>query len=346
MPPGPPTPAHLQVVARQRSVITGVTRSQRHKQRRQSRESAAVRAWAATRCSASRPATGSRFSTMLGFARPGRAAPDRHDRRRSEDDHAGDHPRRGFPPVPIRSTRIRRWDQSGKVSRQDGITVWWDIDAQGSAEFPCPHGTSLILESGITVSFDLSARQRHFLPATSGRSPRALRRVRWKSWTKAAAARHSSSLRALVDRHLSPLRRPGLPHRVAPPSTGASECGCCCTVRRRRWREHLRQVHLHQRRHQRAAGERRRGLHPPGTVSREVLIESARERRSAGLRMADAHRFSSAEATAAPGIDAPALTRPLRPRSDSWNYDFRRGHHHLAIAACEVALLRRGSGGK
>ena len=55
-------------------------------------------------------------------------------------------------------TRIRRWDQSGKVYEQDGTTVWWDIDAQGSADIPVPpSGTSLILENGITVSFDLSS---------------------------------------------------------------------------------------------------------------------------------------------------------------------------------------------
>jgi hypothetical protein len=71
----------------------------------------------------------------------------------------------GFPAGnqdPSLHTRIRRWDQSGKVYEQDGTTVWWDIDAQGGADIPVPpSGTWLILENGITVSFDLR-------PATGG----------------------------------------------------------------------------------------------------------------------------------------------------------------------------------
>ena len=60
-------------------------------------------------------------------------------------------------PDPSLHTRIRRWDQSGKVYEQDGTTVWWDIDAQGSADIPVPpSGTWLILENGITVGFDLT----------------------------------------------------------------------------------------------------------------------------------------------------------------------------------------------
>ncbi len=59
---------------------------------------------------------------------------------------------------PDRHTRIRRWDQSGKVYLQDGKTVWWDLGASGSTgAIPVPNpGTILILENGITVGFGLN----------------------------------------------------------------------------------------------------------------------------------------------------------------------------------------------
>src|SRR5262249_43632952 len=51
-------------------------------------------------------------------------------------------------------TRIRRWDQKGKVFQSDGTTVWADLDAATSTgDIPLPSaGTSLILESGVRVS--------------------------------------------------------------------------------------------------------------------------------------------------------------------------------------------------
>jgi hypothetical protein len=94
-------------------------------------------------------------------------------------------------------TRIRRWDQSGKVYEQDGTTVWWDIDAQGSADIPVPpSGTSLILENGITVSFDLARPPEASLPATSGPSPLARRQGRLKSWTRLRRAASIITTRA------------------------------------------------------------------------------------------------------------------------------------------------------
>jgi hypothetical protein len=57
---------------------------------------------------------------------------------------------------PTRHTRVIRWDQSGKVYESDGKTVWTDLDATGTGQIPVPPpGTSLILENGVTVSFDL-----------------------------------------------------------------------------------------------------------------------------------------------------------------------------------------------
>ncbi len=58
---------------------------------------------------------------------------------------------------PTRHTRVVRWDQGGKVYQSDGTTVWTDLDVTGSGEIPVPPpGTSLILENGVTVSFDLN----------------------------------------------------------------------------------------------------------------------------------------------------------------------------------------------
>jgi hypothetical protein len=133
---------------------------------------------------------------------------------------------------PTRHTRIRRWDMSGKVYEQDGTTVWWDIDAQGSADIPVPpSGTSLILENSIIVSFDLSTPGGSFLT-----------RDFWNF-----AARTADGSVEILDK--APTR--GLHHHYArlsivtfpssasdcrhpwPPSTGTStqsECGCCCTV--------------------------------------------------------------------------------------------------------------------
>jgi hypothetical protein len=58
-----------------------------------------------------------------------------------------------------RHTRIRRWDQSGKVFASDGTTLITDLGAAGSTgEIPIPAaGTSVILENGVTVSFGLSS---------------------------------------------------------------------------------------------------------------------------------------------------------------------------------------------
>nr|WP_256735047.1 DUF6519 domain-containing protein [Variovorax sp. dw_954] len=63
----------------------------------------------------------------------------------------------GTPLVPQDCTRIIRWDQSGKVYLSDLATVWWDLDAptsRGVIPVPAP-GTTLVLESGVTVAFDL-----------------------------------------------------------------------------------------------------------------------------------------------------------------------------------------------
>lgn len=51
-----------------------------------------------------------------------------------------------------------KWDQQGKVFKSDSTTVWADLDAAGgTGDIPIPPpGTALILENGVTVSFDLN----------------------------------------------------------------------------------------------------------------------------------------------------------------------------------------------
>ena len=57
-----------------------------------------------------------------------------------------------------RNTRVRRWDQNGRVLRADG-SLYVDLDAVGSSGLLAvpPAGTALFLENGILVNFDLVA---------------------------------------------------------------------------------------------------------------------------------------------------------------------------------------------
>lgn len=57
-------------------------------------------------------------------------------------------------PDPARHTRIRRWDQKGKVLKSNG-TEYCDLDTTGGV-IPVPtSGTELLLENGVAVRFDL-----------------------------------------------------------------------------------------------------------------------------------------------------------------------------------------------
>ena len=172
---------------------------------------------------------------------------------------------------PTRHTRIRRWDMSGKVYEQDGTTVWWDIDAEGSADIPVPpSGTSLILENSIIVSFD---------PSVSGGS--FLTRDFWNF-----AARTADGSVEKLDK--APTR--GLHHHytrlsiVTFPSS-ATDCrtpwpplhrharrGLRLLLHRhgRRWGGQCGAIHVDQRRHQ-LADEWRRSLHSARTLFRECV---------------------------------------------------------------------------
>lgn len=80
----------------------------------------------------------------------------------------------GFSVTPTATnayTRLIRWDQSGKVYKSDGKTLWCDLDVIGSGPLengfygiPVPtDGSQLILESGIVVGFGLSPSSGSYL---------------------------------------------------------------------------------------------------------------------------------------------------------------------------------------
>jgi uncharacterized protein DUF6519 len=130
---------------------------------------------------------------------------------------------------PASHVRIRRWDQAGKVYESDGATVWADLGAAGSTgDIPVPPaGTTLILENGVTISFDENPAGGSFQTGDF--------------WTFAARTA-DGSVETLTK---APPR--GIHHHYArlsivdfsvpsatdcrtkwPPSSG-EECGCCCT---------------------------------------------------------------------------------------------------------------------
>jgi malectin (di-glucose binding ER protein)/uncharacterized protein DUF6519 len=63
--------------------------------------------------------------------------------------------------APERHTRIRRWDQAGKIMAADGTTVYWDLDHPANNNVPAgtipvpPPGTQVMLENGVLVGFSL-----------------------------------------------------------------------------------------------------------------------------------------------------------------------------------------------
>ena len=129
---------------------------------------------------------------------------------------------------PARHTRIRRWDQSGKIYEKDGVTLWCDLGAAGATgDIPVPPpGTTLILENGVTVTFSLNPSSGKFHAGDF--------------WTFAARTA-DGSVEALTDayprgvhHHYVRLSVVTFPNgatdcRPTGPSGGTGECGCCCT---------------------------------------------------------------------------------------------------------------------
>jgi hypothetical protein len=129
-----------------------------------------------------------------------------------------------------RNTRIRRWDQSGKVYLSDNSTVWVDLGANDSTgDIPVPPaGTTLILEDGITVTFGVSTSGGAFNTADywtfSARTADGLIDI-----LTAAPARG-------IHHHYTPLSivtfdpPAATDCRTGWPPASADDCGCCCTA--------------------------------------------------------------------------------------------------------------------
>jgi hypothetical protein len=132
-------------------------------------------------------------------------------------------------PAPGSHTRIVRWDQSGKVYKEDGTTIWWDLGAPGGdGTIPVPGpDTTLILESGITVTFSLSSPTGGFNPGDF--------------WTFAARIADGSvqELAAAppqgIHHHYTKLSVVTITSPASytdcrtPLPSGGGDCGCCCT---------------------------------------------------------------------------------------------------------------------
>ena len=129
---------------------------------------------------------------------------------------------------PARHTRITRWDQAGKVYESDGVTVWADLGAAGSTgDIPVPPaGTTLILENGVTATFNLNPATGTFHTADF--------------WTFAARTA-DGSVEALtnafprgIHHHYVRLSVVTFPNgatdcRPSSPTGTEKECDCCCT---------------------------------------------------------------------------------------------------------------------
>ncbi len=148
----------------------------------------------------------------------------------------------GFSVTPTATntyTRIVRWDQSGKVYKSDGKTLWWDLDVVGSGPLENgfygiavpTDGSDLILENGIVISFSLSS---------SSGSYQAM--DYWSFAARTATGKLDPQLNASPPRgvyhHYAQLAiatvgSGGTVTSVTPcrPSTESAtgECSCCCT---------------------------------------------------------------------------------------------------------------------
>ena len=133
-------------------------------------------------------------------------------------------------------TRITRWDQSGQVYSTDAsgnLTPWYDLSAPGAAGvIPVPPtGTTLVLENGVTVSFDLS-------PEPTAANPTALRAADYWLFTARAADGSVETITEApplgINHHYAKLAIVTFPSTITscrvewpPTATGSS---CCCSV--------------------------------------------------------------------------------------------------------------------
>src|SRR5262249_7234621 len=130
---------------------------------------------------------------------------------------------------PSRHTRIRRWDQSGKVYQSDNKTVWVDLSAAGSTgDIPVPPaGTTLILENGITVTFGVSSPTGSFQTGDFWTFAARTADGSVESLTQAPprGIHHHYARLSVVS--FSPLSNTDC--RTPWPPSAQQACGCCCT---------------------------------------------------------------------------------------------------------------------
>jgi hypothetical protein len=142
----------------------------------------------------------------------------------------------GGQTIPKLHTRITRWDQSGQVFQTDTLgntTLWIDLGSAGATGLiPVPPtGTMLVLENGVTVSFDLS-------PEPTAANPTAFRVGDYWLFTARAADGSVETITEApplgINHHYAKLAIVTFPSTVSycrvewPPS--ASGSSCCCTV--------------------------------------------------------------------------------------------------------------------
>jgi hypothetical protein len=137
---------------------------------------------------------------------------------------------------PTLHTRIRRWDQAGNVNQTDAsgnTTLWINLNGPGSTgDIPIPPaGTTLVLENGVTVAFDLS-------PATFDSVPTTFNTGDYWNFDARTADGSVETLTAAppagIHHHYARLSvftfpNPGSDCRTEWPPTASGNC-CGCTV--------------------------------------------------------------------------------------------------------------------
>jgi Family of unknown function (DUF6519)/Malectin domain len=143
----------------------------------------------------------------------------------------------GGQTIPKLHTRITRWDQSGQVYSTDtsgNLTAWYDLTSSSSGLIPVPPtGTTLVLENGVTVSFNLN-------PASTAANPTAFRVADYWLFTARAADGSVETITEApplgINHHYAKLAIVTFPSTIAlcrvewPPSASGSSCCCSVTV--------------------------------------------------------------------------------------------------------------------
>ena len=139
--------------------------------------------------------------------------------------------------TPSRHTRIIRWDQSGQVylatptsSNPTGTSPWCDLGANGAAgDIPVPPpGSTLILESGITVSFGPSNTMQFNTGDFWSFAARAsIGQIDPLNGAPPFGIHHHYAPLAVVS--FSPISFPDCRVEWPPATGGGASCGCCTT---------------------------------------------------------------------------------------------------------------------